>query len=309
MERRAAHERSMGMTDDDINSRPIGESFRGRSLDGADFTGTDVRGADFTGASLQSAIFRDARLGVAPRVGVVMLGVAILVTVVAGIAIGWSVDQTRNRLGAEQWDEVAEGGTVFAILVVFVGLVFWRGFDQAIRVGALLYVVAVGCNIVANFIWDEVEWFVVGRATALIVFITLAIAVGMIGRVVGGVFGAWSIAIVATLGGLASGSADGGAGGIVIAVSLVLISKRAVRGDTRDRTLRRVAHRLVGRWGTQFIDADLTGADFTGTNAGRCGVKGATLDGVTWDPKKPLPLDLPDDAFPPGRRRSARRSR
>jgi hypothetical protein len=93
---------------------------------------------------------------------------------------------------------------------------------------------------------------------------------------VGGVFGARAkIALVAILGGLASGRADGGIGGVVIAVSLVLISKRAVRGDERDRTLRRVAHRLIGRWWTQFVDADLTGTD-----ASRCGVNGAALEGA-----------------------------
>ena len=298
----------MMMTEDKIVSRSVGESFRGRSLDGADFAGMDVRGANFTGASLRSASFRSAQLGVAPRVGVVMLGLAIIAAIAAGIAIGWSVDETTNRLSAERWDEVAEGGTITFVLVVVVALAFWRGFDVALRIGAAAYAIAVALNIVANLIWDEVEWFVVLRATALVVFIVLAIAVGMLGRVVGGVFGAWSIAIVAILGGLASGSADGGAGGIVIAVSLVLISKRAVRGDMRDRTLRRIAHRLIRRWGTRFDDADLTGADFTGTDAGRCAVNGATLDGVIWDPEEPLPLDLPDEAFPPGRRRSARTS-
>jgi uncharacterized protein YjbI with pentapeptide repeats len=84
-------------------------------------------------------------------------------------------------------------------------------------------------------------------------------------------------------------------------VSLAAISKQAVHGDKRDCTVRRLAHRLVGRWGTKFADADLTGADFTGTDASRCGVKGATLDGVTWDPELPLPLDMPDDAIPAGR--------
>ena len=161
---------------------------------------------------------------------------------------------------------------------------------------AALYVAVLAVNIVANLLWDEVEWLVALRATALIVFLVLAITVGMLGRVIGGVFGAWSIALVAILGGLASGQADGGVGGIVIAVSLVLISKRALRGDQRDRTLRRIAHRLVGRWGTRFVDADLTGADFTGTDASRCGVKGATLEGVTWDPDQPLPLDMPEAA-------------
>jgi uncharacterized protein YjbI with pentapeptide repeats len=75
---------------------------------------------------------------------------------------------------------------------------------------------------------------------------------------------------------------------------LVVISKRAVRGDPRDRTLRRLAHRLVRRWGTRFVEADLTGADFTGTDASRCDVRGATLVDVTWDLEHALPVDMPD---------------
>ena len=284
------------MTDDDTSSRPDGPSFRGRSLEGADLSGRDLRGTDFTGADLRSASFRDAQFGVAPRVGVVMLGSSMVASIGAGAAIGVVVVQMMDRLSAEQWDELAEGGSIGLILIALIGLIFWRGFDAAIRVVAALYVAVLAVNIVANLLWDEVEWLVALRATALIVFLVLAITVGMLGRVIGGVFGAWSIALVAILGGLASGQADGGVGGIVIAVSLVLISKRALRGDQRDRTLRRIAHRLVGRWGTRFVDADLTGADFTGTDASRCGVKGATLEGVTWDPDQPLPLDMPEAA-------------
>jgi hypothetical protein len=127
----------------------------------------------------------------------------------------------------------------------------------------------------------------------------LSIAAGMLGRVVGGVFGAWSIALVAVLGGLASGRAHGGVAGIIVALCLVAISKRAIRGDPRDRSLLRFAHRLTGRWGTQFVGADLTGADFTGVDGRRCRVRGATLVDVTWDPGFGHSLDLPDDIILP----------
>jgi hypothetical protein len=286
------------MTEDNSTKPPDGPSFRGRSLEGADFAGQDLRGADFTGADLRSANFRDAQFGVRPHVGVVFLGLALLASLCAGMAIGLVIEQTRERLSADQWDELAEGGSMGLILVLLVGLTFWRGIDFAMRVVIVVYVAVLAVNIVANLLWDEVEWLVALRATALIIFLALAITVGMLGRVIGGVFGAWSIALVAILGGLASGQTGGGAGGIVVAVSLVLISKRALRGDPRDRTLRRIAHQLVGRWGTRFVDADLTGADFTGTDASECGVRGATVDGVTWDPDLPLPLDLPESAVP-----------
>ena len=93
-----------------------------------------------------------------------------------------------------------------------------------------------------------------------------------------------AIALVAIIGGLAAGQANGGLATLVISVSMVLISKRALRGDPRDRTVREFAHRLIDRWGTQFVRADLTGADFSGTDATHCDVTGATLDGVQWEP-------------------------
>ena len=96
---------------------------------------------------------------------------------------------------------------------------------------------------------------------------------------------------------LAAGRAHGGLAALVISVSMVLISKRALRGDDRDHSVRKLAHRIVDRWGTQFVRADLTGADFSGTDATRCDVADATLDGVRWEPGQ-APLTVIDTHRP-----------
>jgi hypothetical protein len=289
------------MSDDEITENPAGQSLVGSSLNGADFSGKDLRSTDFTGADLRSATFRNSKFGVEPKVGAVVLGLAMLITIAAGVAIGWMVNDIRGQIYAEEWDRAAAGSSLIVLLLLFVAVIIWRGIDTAIKVIVGLYLLVLVGNLIANFIWDEVEWYRALRFTALIIALFLAILAGVLGRVVGGVFGIWSVVLVAVLGGLASGQAQGGIAGIIVAMSLAATSKRAVHGDERDRTVRRLAHRLVGRWGTKFAEADLTGADFTGTDASRCGVKGATLDGVTWDPALPLPLDMPDDAIPAGR--------
>jgi hypothetical protein len=289
------------MTDNEISDRSDGQSFRDRTLDGVDLSGQDLRGADFTGASLRSASFVDAKFGVAPRVGVVVLGIAVLVTVIAGVTIGWVVNEIRAQVYGDHWDEVVSGGSLILVLLAFIGLMVRRGFDTAIRVTVVFYLFVLAGNVIANFVWEDVDWDSALRGTFLLMVLFVSILSGILARLIGGVFGSWSIALVAVLGGLATGRAHGGVAGIVVALSLVAISKRAVQGDRRDRSLRRLAHRLVARWGTRFIDADLSGADLSGTDASLCGVKGATLDGVTWDPAKPLPLDVPDDEIPPGR--------
>ena len=270
----------------------MAKSFRGQDLEGADFSGQDLRGADFTGANLRSAKLINAVVGVPPRVGAVILGLALLVAVACGVAIGWSVDQMRNRVASDEWDQVAEGFSLGLTMLVLLGLIIWKGFDFAVKVVAVVYLGLVAINVVANLIADDFEWLVLVKATALVVFLMLAVIAGMLGRVVGGVFGVWSVVLVAVLGGLATGQSEGGIAGVVVAVSLALISKRTVRGDPRDRTLRRVSHRLIRRWGTQFIDADLTGADFTGTDPIRCDARGAAVEDVTWDPGHARPLDV-----------------
>ena len=55
-----------------------GESFGGANLDGADFTAADVRGADFSGTSLVEANFTNARIGVKPLTGALILAGAML---------------------------------------------------------------------------------------------------------------------------------------------------------------------------------------------------------------------------------------
>jgi hypothetical protein len=277
-----------------------GGSQPGQDLEGADFSDKDLRGVDFAGANVRSANFRDATFGVEPRIGVMLLGIGLLISVGAGVAIGWSVDGLRHRISADQWDEVAEGSSMAVILVVLVAVIIWRGFDLAFKVVVAVYFALLVINVVANLIWDEVEYVRTLRATAIVIFLVLAVAAGIFGRVVGGVFGSWSTAMVAVLGGLASGRFEGGLAGIVVAISLVTISKRAVRGDPRDRALRRETHRLIHRWGTSFRDADVTGADFTGANVSLCDLRGATVVGVKWDPDQPAPLDVvSDDSIAP----------
>jgi hypothetical protein len=285
------------VTDDFTNGRFAGHRFRGRSLAGADFSGADLRGADFSGADLRGADFHGATFGVAPRVGAVLLGAAIAISIAAGVTIGWAADQIRGQVNGDQWDEVAGGGSIVFVLLAFVGLIFWRGFDTAIKATVVLYFVVMAGNVIANLLWEDLEWSSTLRGTLLLMTLFLAILAGILGRLIGGVFGSWSIAVVAVLGGLASGQAHGGVAGIIVALCLVAISKRAIRGDRRDRSLLRLAHRFTGRWGTQFVDADLTGADFTDVDGRRCRVRGATLIDVTWDPGFGHSLDLPDDVI------------
>lgn len=276
-----------------LTKHPGGRSYRGNALEGADFSGADLRGADFSGAMLRGARMRGAQLGVRPSIGTGLMVLALVISVGAGLGIGWAVSGVRGRVSSGSWDEVAEGGSVGLILVLFVLLLLWKGFDIAIRVVGIAYTVVLVGNIVLNAIFEEVEFVRAARATVLFAFLVFAVLAGIFGRVVGGVFGSWSVAVVALAGGLASGRWNGGVAGIVVALCLVIISKRVLRGDPRDISIRRVAHRLVRRWGTRFVDADLTGVDFTGADTSRCDVRGATLDDVTWDPECTMPVDAP----------------
>ena len=271
------------------------KSFASQSLQSANFAGADLRGTDFTEADLSHADLRNARLGITPAVAAGILVGALALSVAFGVVAGLAIDAVRDRLYGEGWERTSSAAGILIILVVFVVVMFWKGIDAAIKTFVWTFAVVFAASLVVRLIWGQVDVAVAARGVGLVMVLGLAVLAGIVGRVVGGSLGAWGIALVAVLSGLAAGRAQGGLAALVISVSMVLISKRALRGDDRDRSVRRLAHRVVVRWGTKFVGADLTGADFSGTEADQCNVSGAILDNVRWEPGH-APLSVADDA-------------
>lgn len=278
-------------------------SFSARTLEAATFDGADLRGTDFTMAQLANASFRNARLGVPPAVGVIILVAAVALSTTFGAVAGLAIDAVRDRLYSPGWQRPSGAAGILLVLVVFVGVMFWKGIDVAIKTYLWTFAVVFLLSLAVRLIWGQVDLAVAARGVGLALVLALAVLSGVVGRVVGGSLGAWGIALVAIMGGLAAGRAQGGLAALVISLSMVLISKRALRGDPRDSSVRGLAFRILSRWGTRFVRADLTGADFTGTKADHCDASGATIDGVHWEPGH-MPLTMehrvtgPND--PPG---------
>jgi uncharacterized protein YjbI with pentapeptide repeats len=267
-------------------------SFRGMDRDGADFSNADLRGADFTDASLVEANFADAKLGVTPSTGVLLLVIAVMLAGAAGVVTGWLSSETRDRMFSGEWQATLGGVTIVFLTLVLFGFLLVKGADWAVRAFAVAFAVSLTINLVVGFIYGEVNVGVLARTVGLMILFGLAVVAGIVARMVGGAFGPFIIVVVALIGGIATGRADGGIGTIVVSVLLVVIAKRAMRLDQRDRPILTLAQRIVTARGTRFTNANLTRADFTGTLLTYSDMTNAVLSGTTWDSGKgPLVVD------------------
>jgi len=169
--------------------------------------------------------------------------------------------------------------------VLFLGLVFLKGVSTALRTFVIALVVIVVVDFIAVFVMaGEVRYRNAVPLIAILVLTVPAALAGILGRMVGGTFGAWAIAVVAVAGGLSAGHAHGGLAAVIVSVLLVALSKRALHGDARDGPLRYLGHRIATHRGTRFTGADVSKANFTGTNVIHSDMSSAVLDGATWGP-------------------------
>ncbi len=280
--------------ENDFRGRDLrGESFRDRDLTGADFTGSDVRGADFGNARLVDAKFTDALLGVRPLTGGLILSAAFIVAVGAGIMIGFFANTIRAGITASDWRDNLGSWLLLTLAVVFFGFLIARGLRHALWASLIaLIVVVAGDFILVYSVAGELRLLNALRLLGVLLAFGLAALAGVLGRIVGGTFGVWAIGLVAVLGGIAAGRADGGVAAVIVSGLLVYISRRALNLDDRDRALRRLAHRIVTRRGTHFNGADISNADFRGTLIAKSGVTHATLNDSTWENgKDPITSD------------------
>jgi hypothetical protein len=262
-----------------------GRSFRGELLDRADFTESDLRGADFSHASLIGTDFTDARLGVRTVTGLVIFAGAVVVSVLAGVAVGSLAEATREQASSSDWRDVLASVLMILVIVSFIATLLLKGASTAFRAFAVVISLVVILDFLAVFIVaGEIRFGnSIPLIAMLVLFVPAAIA-GILGRMVGGTFGVWAIAIVALVGGIAAGRAHGGLSAIAVSMVLVLISKRALNGDSRDGPMRLLGHRIATHRGTRFMHADLTLANFTGTNPIHSDLYSAVTTDTIWEP-------------------------
>jgi hypothetical protein len=267
-------------------------SFRSAGLDGVDFAGSDVRGADFTGASLVGANFTNPRIGVTPIAGGLILAAAIVVSMAAGVVVGLLADGMRQRLTSSEWQDLLGGVLLLTLMALFFYLVVKQGMSRALRLLLIVVVVAVALDLIVVTIFGEPRYRSTLPVVGLLLLFGPAAVAGILGRVVGGVFGGWAIAIVSVTGGLAAGRVDGGLAAVVVTIILMLVSQRALKADDRDLLSRRLAQRIMARFGTKFTGADLAGANFADTALAQADLSEAVLDGAIWDKGRgPLFID------------------
>jgi MFS family permease len=269
-----------------------GRSFREAKLDGADFTAADVRGADFSKASLVDADFANSRIGVRPLIGALILAGAMFASAAAGVVVGLLADGMRQRIMSTEWQDLFGGIILLTLIVLFFYMLINRGIERALTIYLIVVVMAVALDFVVVSIFGEPRYRDGLPVIGLILLFGPAAVAGILGRVVGGVFGSWAIGIVAVLGGLAAGRVHGGISAIVVTIILVLIAKRALKADDRDLLSRRFASRIMARYGTHFAGADLTRAGFGDTALTQADLSEAVLDGTDWsEGKGPLVVD------------------
>lgn len=269
-----------------------GESFVGASLDRADFSDADVRAADFSGASLVDADFTNARIGVRPLTGALILLAAMLVSVLAGVVVGLLADGMQDRLTSSEWQDFVGGITLLTLIVLFFFMLIKHGIARALKMFLVVVAIAVVLDLAVVLTFGEPRYRDGLPVVGLLLMFGPAAIAGILGRVVGGVFGGWAIAVVSVIGGLAAGRVGGGLAAVVVTVVLMLVAKRALKADDRDLLSRRLTQRIMTRYGTRFTGADLTRATFAGARLVEADLSNSVLDGANWDPDTgPLVVD------------------
>ena len=270
-----------------------GQDFAAEDLRGADltrvtaeevsFAAADLRGADLSHARLASADFTDARLGLRPVASIVLFLLALLIAAGAGVIIGLAIADVRELARTPGWDNAARGVGFALVTVLFLGVFWARGVRMAVRVLLISLAVLLLTSAVVTTLVGRFEAGIAFRLAALAVLLAVLFLVGMVGRMIGGSYGAAALMVVAVIGGLSSGQVGGGIAAIVVAMAMVVFAKRALHDDKQDRPIQQLTHRIVTARGTRFTGADIRGATFTGTRIAHTDATGALREGVILD--------------------------
>jgi len=170
--------------------------------------------------------------------------VALAVAAGASPLIGLIAQDVRGIAFSERWENRTRGGAFLFVVVLFVIVLWSTGRKAAVIVfgSGLVLFLLVGASWLSATSGYDVGVSLKLAASAIVVVVVFL--VGLVARMLGGAIGA-----------------------VLVSLAMAALAKQALRDDARDRPVECLAHRLVRRWGTRFVGADLSGANLRGDHA------------------------------------------
>ena len=275
------------MNKDYANKNLQKASFKNEDLVNSNFSGSDLRGADFTGSNLTDANLTHVKTGI-PLVNTIFIFLAALVVSLASGYIAMLAGHTIQGMLKSADGNVRTAGIISIVLIVlFLAYCFWKGGGAAIRnlfIPAIAVSIVIGLVAYFSGLGTGMGMLFLAISLVLIVFMLI---VGTIARAAAGVLSSTILFMIVALGGGMFGkSVGGGIGTVVLAISCVVISKRALGGARGFESLRKIACAITSKFGTSFRNARLSNANFSQSKIQNADFSNADVSSVKWGDSK-----------------------
>ena len=261
-------------------------SFKNKDLSNAVFSGSDLRGADFTGSDLSGADLTDVKTGFTPAVTFWIFLCALFVSALSGYVAMLAGHTIQNMYHSADINVRIAGIACSVVIILFIVLSIWKGLGHSFRflvlpvilfafiVGLFSYLSGAGSGMGALYL------------TLAVLLVLIMFVVGTVARAAAGNLSNILFVIVAMFGAFFGRSMGGGIGTIVVAVSCVIISKRALRGAKGFEKLRRITGFITQRFGTSFRNSKLADTNFSRADLHNSDFSRADISMVHWGRSK-----------------------
>jgi len=262
-----------------------GQSFKGQDLTGADFSYADIRGVSFKDAILKEANFINTKGGITKKSFAVYLLMILIISVIAGgvsAYLGLWVEVIvqailKNFKANTDTNNILYTLLYFAVYALISVILIQKGKYNILTISIIMsgvmtitYTIA-GAKAIA--IGELVVVAVAGGGTVVVASAEVGVLTGVLYRV----FAGYGVITFAMGGALMVAITKSGSGAGSAAILLILSSYIAYRINKEDEqfdTYRKFGLSLSSLFGTNFQNADLTGANLTGAVLKNCRFNG-----------------------------------
>ena len=290
-----------------------GISLENQDLSSENFSQARIQSTKFTNSILVAANFIGARTGVKKRWIFFLIVISFLFSGLSGFLSIISISIFSGLFYAieENIQDIASFSVTLITFICFVNLSIRKGLSISVFITAILLPFTILTtiilnNIITEFVYRAYSYTIYGAiplsgaisGMLSLYIIFLGIVTEVIAVVVAGTaIETFSLVVVITVVGAIIGTIGATNTGMTtipvaiigsifvttpVAIIGTYIGKRALYGDKRDTWVRNFAIAFTARFGTSFQRADLTNANFSGTNLKNCDFKGANVNRTCW---------------------------